>query len=104
MKRPTRIVCLGGGWVALSLARSLRSAIHRGDVDLTVVSRGNYLATHGLMAELLTCKVQPRQVVSPLGPLLKPAKLLNLEIEKIDVAKRVVTAKSVLDGRSHDLP
>src|SRR6185503_15761838 len=57
-----RIVCLGGGWVAIYLARALRKAIRRGQVDLTVVSRDNYSTVHGLIAEMLTCKVQPQQI------------------------------------------
>ena len=64
MNRPTRVLCLGGGWAAFELAKSLKAAIRRNEVELTVVSRADYLATHGLMAELLTCKVQPRQAVS----------------------------------------
>ncbi len=58
MKEPTRVVCLGGGWVAIYLARALRAAVRKGEVKLTVVSRDNYSTVHGLIAEMLTCKIQ----------------------------------------------
>jgi len=62
MKDPVRVVCLGGGWVAIYLARALRSAVRKGEVKLTVVSRDNYSTVHGLIAEMLTCKIQPQQI------------------------------------------
>jgi len=46
MKDPVRVVCLGGGWVAIYLARALRSAVRKGEVKLTVVSRDNYSTVH----------------------------------------------------------
>ena len=52
MKQPTRVVCLGGGWVAIYLARKLRRAAKKGEVNLTVISRDNYSTVHGLIAEV----------------------------------------------------
>jgi NADH dehydrogenase len=103
MKTPTRVVCLGGGWVAIYLARSLRPAIRCGQVELTVVSRDNYATVHGLIAEMLTCKVQPQQINASVRELIAPAHLHNAEIESIDVKnKRVLTRRS-LDGRTYAL-
>src|SRR5678810_367943 len=101
MKKPIRIVCLGGGWVAIYLARALRSALKRGQVELTVVSRDNYATVHGLIAEMLTCKVQPQQINASLRELIAPAHLHNAEIESIDLNNQTVLTRRALDGRPY---
>jgi NADH dehydrogenase len=101
--KPLRVVCLGGGWVAIYLARALRKAIQRGHVDLTVISRDNYSTVHGLIAEMLTCKVQPQQINASVRELLAPARLHNAEIESVDLQTRSVLTRSSIDGRSHSL-
>ena len=103
MKNPVRVVCLGGGWVAIYLARALRRAVRHGRVELTVVSRDNYSTIHGLIAEMLTCKVQPQQINASVRELIAPAQLHNAEIESIDFPhQRVITRRS-LDGRAYPL-
>ena len=103
MKSPTRVVCLGGGWVAIYLARALRRAIRRGAVELTVVSRDNYSTIHGLIAEMLTCKVQPQQINASVRELIAPAHLHNAEIESIDLRDQCVLTRRSLDGRAYPL-
>jgi NADH:ubiquinone reductase (H+-translocating) len=103
MNEPTRVLCLGGGWVAIYLARALRSSIKRGLVELTVVSRDNYSTVHGLIAEMLTCKVQPLQINASVRELIAPAHLHNAEIESIDLQKREVLTRRSLDGRAYPL-
>ena len=104
MSEPTRVVCLGGGWVAIYLARALRPAIRRGQVSLTVISRDNYSTIHGLIAEMLTCKVQPQQINASVRDLIAPAQLHNAEIESIDVDQQSVLTRRALDGRSSRVP
>ncbi len=104
MKEPTRVVCLGGGWVAIYLARALRAAVRKAEVKLTVVSRDNYSTVHGLIAEMLTCKIQPQQINSSAREMIAPALLHNAEIESVDVGNRRVLTRRSLDGRIHTLP
>ena len=73
MKQPIRVVCLGGGWVAIYLARALRKAIQNKQIELTIVSRDNYSTVHGLIAEMLTCKVQPQQINASVRELIAPS-------------------------------
>jgi NADH dehydrogenase len=103
MKDPIRVVCLGGGWVAIYLARALRPAVRRGDVKLTVVSRDNYSTVHGLIAEMLTCKIQPQQIISSVREMIAPAHLHNGEIESVDVGNQRVLTRRSLDGRAYTL-
>src|SRR5689334_5799782 len=103
MKEPTRVVCLGGGWVAIYLARALRPALRKGQIELTVVSRDNYSTVHGLIAEMLTCKVQPQQINASVRELIAPAHFHNAEVESVDVEKKCVVTRRSLDGRAYSL-
>jgi NADH:ubiquinone reductase (H+-translocating) len=104
MKDPVRVVCLGGGWVAIYLARALRPAVRKGEVKLTIVSRDNYSTVHGLIAEMLTCKIQPQQINSSVREMIAPAHLHNGEIEAVDTATQRVLTRRSLDGRPYTLP
>src|SRR5579864_2795671 len=101
MRDPVRVVCLGGGWVAIYLARALAPAIRKGNVELTVVSRDNYSTVHGLIAEMLTCKIHPQQINTSVRELIAPAHLHNAEIESIDVRNQRVLTRRSLDGRAY---
>lgn len=104
MNDPIHVVCLGGGWVAIYLARALRSAVRGGKVKLTIVSRDNYSTVHGLIAEMLTCKIQPQQINSSVREMIAPAQLHNAQIESVDLSGRHVHTRGLLDGKSHSVP
>ena len=104
MKEPKHVVCLGGGWVAIYLARALRGAVRKGEVKLTVVSRDNYSTVHGLIAEMLTCKIQPQQIISSVREMIAPAHLHNAEIESVDINNQRVLTRRSFDGRTYTLP
>lgn len=103
MATPTRIVCLGGGWVAVYLVKSLKRAIKRGEVELTVVSRENYHTFHGFIPEMLVGRIQPQQLVTPARWVFKPAHFHNGEIESIDPEARTVVTSRAIDGREYVL-
>lgn len=101
---PIQVVCLGGGWVAIYLARALRPALRNGKVKLTVVSRDNYSTVHGLIAEMLTCKIQPQQINSSVRETILPAQLHNAQIESVDLGSRQVHTRRLLDGKACTIP
>jgi NADH dehydrogenase len=81
----------------------LRPAVKKGEVKLTVVSRDNYSTVHGLIAEMLTCKIQPQQINSSVREMIAPAHLHNAEIESVDVSHQRVLTRRSLDGRAYTL-
>lgn len=97
--RPVRVVCLGGGYAAIYLARELKRAIKRGDVELTIVSRDNFHTFHGFVAEMLAGKIAPSNITSPARRLFPPARFHNAEIKSVDVDRRTVTTSRLLDGK-----
>lgn len=104
MVAPTRVLCLGGGYVALFLSRALRGEIRRGRIALTIVSRDNFHTFHGFVAEMLVGRIQPGQIMSPARRIFRPARFHNAEIESIDLEGKVVVTSRVLDGRQYTLP
>ncbi|HKI93934.1 MAG TPA: 2-dehydropantoate 2-reductase [Gemmatimonadales bacterium] len=103
-RAPTRVVCLGGGYVAIFLAKALRKAVRRGEVDLTVISRDNYHTFHGFVAEMLTGRIQPGQIISPARRIFRPGKFHNAEITGVNFAAQTVTTSRALDGREYTVP
>lgn len=103
MSRPVRILILGGGYVAIAATKALRGAIRRGEAEVTVVSRENYHAFHGFIAEMLTGRIQPGQILSPVRRIFAPARIHVGEIEAIDLAERRVVVGRQLDGRTQEL-
>jgi NADH:ubiquinone reductase (H+-translocating) len=103
MTEPTRVLCLGGGWAAFYLARSLRRDIRAGRVDLRVVSRDNYHTFHGFIAEMLTARIQPINIANPMRHMVAPARFHNAEIERIDLERREVLTRRLIDDREYPL-
>lgn len=100
----TRIVCLGGGHCAATLAKHLAPAVKRGAIDVTFIDRDNFSVFHGFIHEMLCAKVQPSQIASPARRIFPPSKFHNAEIERIDLSAQTITTSRTLDGREYVLP
>ncbi|WP_158301905.1 FAD-dependent oxidoreductase [Paenibacillus mesophilus] len=103
MKRPTRVLILGGGYAAISAARMFRKGILSGELDVTVVSRENYHVFHGFVSEMITGRIAPGQILSPARRIFAPAQVHVGEIEAIDLDARKVVTSRHLDGRQYEL-
>jgi NADH:quinone reductase (non-electrogenic) len=100
---PNRVLLLGGGFVAMQACRAMRTAIRQGRLDVTVVTRDNFLCLHGLIGEMLTGRIGPGTILNPSRRIFAPAELHIGEIESIDIdARRVVTSRH-LDGARFEL-
>ena len=101
---PLRVVALGGGYVTIHLLKSLRPAIQKGLVHLTVIDKNNYHVFHGLVAEMLTGKIQPGNITSPSRMVFQGADFHNGEVVRVDFEQRIVTTSRYLDGHQHTIP
>lgn len=97
--RPTRVLVLGGGYVAIWLARKVRRAVRRREIELTVIDKHNYHTFHGLVPEMLVGKIQAGQIISPARRLFAPGRFICAEIDAIDIEKKDVHLSRSLDGR-----
>ena len=103
MNRPLRVLILGGGYVAITFTRGLRKAIRRGQLDVTVVTGENYQVFHGFVAEMLTGRISPGQILSPVRRIFPPSRIHVGQIESIDLQGRKVVTSRQLDGRRYEL-
>ena len=102
-EKPTRILCLGGGWASIYFVRQMQSAIKKKKVDITVVSKDNFHTFHGFIGEMLVGRVQPSTIVNPARRIFPNARFYNADVEGIDVKSQTVTTSRKLDGRQYVL-
>ena len=102
-EKPTRILCLGGGWASIYFVAQMQSAIKKKQVEVTVVSKDNFHTFHGFIGEMLVGRVQPSQIVSAARRIFPNTRFYNADIESIDVKSQTVTTSRKLDGRQYVL-
>jgi NADH dehydrogenase len=97
------VLVLGGGYVPITLTRELRRPVERGELDLTVVSRNNFHTYSGFIGEMITGRIGPSSMLSPVRRIFAPARVHVAEIESIDLDERKVVTSRHLDGARFEL-
>ncbi|HZS01598.1 MAG TPA: NAD(P)/FAD-dependent oxidoreductase [Chloroflexota bacterium] len=96
-----RIVILGGGFAALGAARHLEAALPAdGSVEVSLISRDNYLLFTPLLAEAATGQLPPAHVVAPLRAFLRRVQVWQGEVAAVDLAQRRVTVVQPVSGEA----
>ena len=95
--RPTRILVLGGGfggvYTALTLEKLLKAELGRGEVELGLVSRDNYIVFQPMLPEVISGSIGILDTITPIRRLCPRTNLYTRAIESIDLRrKRVVAA------------
>jgi NADH:ubiquinone reductase (H+-translocating) len=97
----TRIAILGGGFAALGTARHLEAALPAdGSVEVTLISRDNYLLFTPLLAEAATGELPSTHVAAPLRAFLRRVRVWQGEVASVDLARREVAVKQPVTGES----
>jgi NADH dehydrogenase len=100
----TRIVVLGGGFGGVAAARHLeRLCGGRVNVDITLVSRDNFLVLTPLLFEACSGRLELRHCAQPIRPALRRTRFVEATVEEVDVEQRVVRAVAA-DGGAYELP
>lgn len=87
----TRVLILGGGYVGLFTALTLKRKA-RGTVDITLLDRRPYMTYAPFLPEAGAGSIEPRHAVVPLRRELKGVKVLQGKVTGIRHADRTVTA------------
>jgi NADH:ubiquinone reductase (H+-translocating) len=98
-----RVVVLGGGYVAINVCKALAATVGDREIDLTVVSGDNFQTFHGFVGEMITGRLSPSHILSPVRRLFAPARVRVGEIEKIDLAGRRAVVARQLDGHRTEI-
>jgi len=96
--RPARIVVLGGGfggvYAALRLEKLLGPELDRGDVELSLVSRDNYMVFQPMLPEVISGSIGIVDTITPIRRLCPRTNLYTRTIESVDLARRRVIASA----------
>ena len=101
--QPTRILILGGGfggvYTAQALEKILKRELKRGEVQIGLVSRDNYLTFQPMLPEVVAGSIGILDTIAPIRRLCPRTDLYTRAIEEIDLGRRRVTLASGVGSR-----
>jgi NADH dehydrogenase len=100
---PKRIVILGGGFAGVYTARRLMRR-GRGQVEVHLVNRENYLVFQPMLPEVISGSVGIMDTISPIRRLVPGVKLHVRDLQGVDLTRRTVTCSPGFQPRPLVLP
>jgi NADH dehydrogenase len=89
--KKTRIVIAGGGFAGLYAAIHFDKRLaRRADVEVTLISRENFILFTPMLHEVAAGDLYPGDIVNPLRRILRHVKLVEAEVQAIDLNVRRV--------------
>ena len=96
-KNKTRIVIVGGGFAGLYAAKELdRTLARRADVEVTLISRENFILFTPMLHEVAAGDLSPSDIVNPLRRILRRVNVVAAEVQAIDLTTRTVRCLNAL--------
>ena len=96
-----RVLVLGGGYTAVHACKAMGHGIAAGDLEVTVVTRDNFLCAHGMICEMVTGRLAAGTILNPARRIFGRAHVHVAEIERIDLdARRAHTTRHIDGARS----
>jgi NADH dehydrogenase len=96
----TRILILGGGFGGVYTARHLEKLCgRRPDIEITLVSRDNYLLMTPLLFEVASGTLDMRHCSVPIRAFLRKARFGEATVKSIDLGRRVVHVSNYDESR-----
>src|SRR4026209_1939685 len=89
--KTTRIVIAGGGFAGLYAAMHFEKRLaRRADVDVTLISRENFILFTPMLHEVAAGDLYPGDIVNPLRRILRCGKVVEADVQAIDLNLRRV--------------
>ncbi|GAB2606589.1 NAD(P)/FAD-dependent oxidoreductase [Pseudactinotalea suaedae] len=101
-RKVPRILVLGGGYVGLYAALSLRKRLGRREAAIVVVDPRSYMTYQPFLPEAAAGNLEPRHVVVPLRRTLRGCTILSGRVTRLDHANRVAEV-APLEGDSYSV-
>jgi NADH dehydrogenase len=91
VRRPARILIVGGGYIGTYTALGLLKRMRPDRLDLTVVAPESFMVYQPFLPEAAAGDLEPRHVVIPLRRVLRGARVVTGRLEALDVRGRLAT-------------
>ena len=100
---PTRILILGGGFAGVEVLRRLQDRFQNDvSVDITLVSKDNFLLFTPMLHEVASGMVETRHIVTPIRAFCNRAKFYASKVKSIDLKNRQIQIEYPLSILSID--
>jgi len=104
MATKKQILVLGGGFAGVYTARHLERYLRPEEASIVLVNQENYWVYQPLLPEVISGLVGLMDVVCPIRQLCPRTELVMREVEKIDLANKVVVVSPGFRPRPLELP
>jgi NADH dehydrogenase len=89
--RTIKIVIAGGGFAGLYAAMYFEKRLaRRADVEVTLISRDNFILFTPLLHEVAAGDLYPGDIVNPLRRILRHVKVVEADVQSVDMEKHLV--------------
>lgn len=87
----------GGGFAGLYAAKEFERALaRRSDIDVTLISRENFILFTPMLHEVAAGDLSPGDIVNPLRRILRRVRVVVAEIEAVDLTSRTIRCRNAL--------
>jgi NADH:ubiquinone reductase (H+-translocating) len=97
--KKTKIVIAGGGFAGLSAARYFDQGLaRRPEIDVVLISRENFILFTPMLHEVAAGDLDPDDIVNPLRRILHHVKIVQAEVQAVDLSTRRVRCRGGVAG------
>jgi NADH:ubiquinone reductase (H+-translocating) len=101
LHRSKRILILGSGFAGIVILRRLQNKFKNNeDVDITLVSRDNFLLFTPMLPEVASGMIETRHIVTPIRSFCKKAIFYEASVKSIDLNSKQVIIKHSIGKQS----
>jgi NADH dehydrogenase len=98
---PIRIVILGSGFAAIEVLKKLQKVFNiNDDVEITLVSRDNFILFTPMLPEVASGMIETRNIVTPVRAFCKRAKFYQAKAKSIDLNGEKLTLTHAIGRQS----
>ena len=94
------VVILGGGFAGIEVLKNLQKKLSQKNVEITLVSRDNFLLFTPMLPEVASGMIETRHIVTPLRSFCRKAKLYEASVESIDLENKLVIITHTIGRQS----
>lgn len=83
--KPIRVIVIGGGFAAVTFAKTLRSKVRGSECEILLFNRENHMVFHPLLADVAGASINPDAAAAPLRQMLPGVGCRTERVQRIDL-------------------